>query len=42
VVVNKAAGRAPAGVGIHAEIAANLQTGLEQAGRLVKEFLVSV
>jgi purine nucleoside phosphorylase len=41
VVVNKAAGRAPAGVGIHAEIASNLQAGLDQAERLVKEVLVA-
>ena len=38
VVVNQAAGRAPAGVGIHAEIAANLRAGLDQAERLVTAF----
>jgi purine nucleoside phosphorylase len=41
VVVNQAAGRAPAGVDIHAEIAAHLQTGLDHAERLVKAFLVA-
>lgn len=41
VVVNQAAGRAPAGVGIHAAIAANLQAGLKQAERLVREFLAA-
>jgi purine nucleoside phosphorylase len=41
VVVNQAAGRAPAGVDMHAEIAANLQAGLDQAERLVKAFLAA-
>jgi 5'-methylthioinosine phosphorylase len=41
VVVNQAAGRTLAGIGIHAEIALNLQAGLSQAERLVKELLVA-
>lgn len=41
VVVNRAAGRAPSGVAIHAEIAANLTAGLGQAGRLVRELLAA-
>ncbi len=39
VVVNQAAGRSPSGVGIHAEIAANLAAGLQQAERLVRALL---
>jgi purine nucleoside phosphorylase len=39
VVVNRAAGRTPPGVAIHAEIAANLQAGLGNAGHLVRELL---
>jgi purine nucleoside phosphorylase len=35
VVVNRAAGRAPAGLGIHAEIAASLASGMEQVGHLL-------
>jgi 5'-methylthioinosine phosphorylase len=41
VVVNQAAGRAPPGVAIHGEIAANLQAGLNQAERLVQAFLAA-
>lgn len=39
VVVNQAAGRSSTGMGIHAEIAANLAAGLGQAERLVRSFL---
>ena len=39
VVVNRAAGRALPGVGIHAEIAASLEGGMEQIRRLVRAAL---
>ena len=42
VVVNRAAGRTPSGVAIHAEIDSNLQAGLGKAERLVREFLAGV
>jgi 5'-methylthioinosine phosphorylase len=39
VVVNRAAGRAPPGLGIHAEIAASLATGMDRVRRLLVELV---
>jgi purine nucleoside phosphorylase len=39
VVVNRAAGRLPAGASIHADLGAFLGQGMSQVGRLLNEFL---
>jgi purine nucleoside phosphorylase len=41
VVVNRAAGRAPPGLGIHAEIAASLATGMDLVRRLVTRLVAT-
>lgn len=41
VVVNRAAGRAPAGLGIHAEIATSLATGMDHVRRLVTRLVTT-